>query len=270
MNPVQTVLDKSLRGTAAAAVVLDGSSGHLLAAERRHEAAWENSAPGSTLKPFFLEAALGRGLIREDAILYCRRNLSLAGHDLACTHPAALTAFRADEAIAYSCNSYFAQLAARFAPRETADVLRAYGFGTRSHLFGGEAAGEVEPPSNEADRALQVLGISDVTTTPVQLAKAYWLLNHRPGLARAVSRGLRESVVYGMAHPAATDGVVLLGKTGTASDPGEAWTHGWFAGIASREGRSIVLVVFVPHGDGGDAALLAHRFLSAWRICPAQ
>lgn len=270
VKPVQMTLDRSLRRTAASAVVLDGSNGRLLAAERPSAAAWQSSAPGSTLKPFFLEAALRHGLIRDDTILYCRRDLRIAGHDLACTHPAALTAFRAEEAIADSCNSYFAQLASRFASNETADVLRSYGFGSRPHLFAAESAGEVSVPSDEAHRALQVLGVADISATPAQLAEAYWLLARRAPVAPAVSRGLRESVAWGMAHPAATGGVALLGKTGTASNPGEPWTHGWFAGTASRGGRSIVLVIFVPHGNGGDAALLAHRFLSAWRNGPAR
>lgn len=265
VNPVQLALDRSLRGTAAAAVVLDASSGHLLALEGRRAAAWQSSAPGSTLKPFFLEAALERGLIRANTSLSCQRPLRIAGHDLTCTHPAVLTAFRADEAIAYSCNSYFAQLAARFAPGETAAVLRAYGFGSPSHLFEDESAGELMTPSSDADGALQVLGVADVTATPAQLAEAYWLLDRRTDLAPALRRGLEGSVTYGMAHPAATDGVVLLGKTGTASDPGASWTHGWFAGIASCGTHRIIVVLFVPHGDGGDAALLAHRFLSAWR-----
>lgn len=217
------------------------------------------------MKPLFLEAALEGGLIHEDTILYCRRSLNIAGHDLACVHPPALTAFRADEAIAYSCNSYFAQLASRFAPGETADVLRSYGFGSRPHLFASESSGDVSVSWDEAHRALQVLGVADISATPAQLAEAYWLLERRSPLSPAVSRGLRESVTYGMAHPAATNGVVLLGKTGTASDPGEPWTHGWFAGMASCGGRSIVLVIFVPRGNGGDAASLAHRFLSAWR-----
>ncbi len=265
VKPVQVTLDRSLRGTAATAVVLDGSDGRLIAVERRRTAAWQSRAPGSTLKPFYLQAALERGLIRDSTILSCQRHLRIAGHDLTCTHPAALTAFSADEAIAYSCNSYFAQLAARFAPGETAAVLRVYGFGTPPHLFASESAGEVRTPPNEAARALQVLGVADITATPAQLAEAYWLLDRRADLAPALRRGLEESVTYGMAHPAATDGVVLLGKTGTASDPGERWTHGWFAGIASCGARRIVLVIFVPHGDGGDAAMLAHRFLSAWR-----
>jgi cell division protein FtsI/penicillin-binding protein 2 len=75
-----------------------------------------------------------------------------------------------------------------------------------------------------------------------------------------VARGLEDSVKFGMADPAAVPGVRILGKTGTASDPGEAWTHGWFAGAIP--GR-FVLVVYVPHGDGGTAARLAQRFFAA-------
>jgi cell division protein FtsI/penicillin-binding protein 2 len=270
VNPVQLTLDRSLRGTAAVAVILDTANGRLLAVERHHAAALQSSSPGSTLKPFFLNLALERGLIRDNTILYCQRNLRIAGHELACTHPTALTAFRADEAIAYSCNSYFAQLSARFTPKETAAVLREYGFGSRSHLFESESAGEVRTPSGEAQRALEVLGIAGVSATPAQMAEAYWLLDRRADVAPAVGRGLRESVTYGMAHPAITEGISLLGKTGTASDAGERWTHGWFAGIASYGGCRVVVVIFVPHGNGGDAAMLAHRFLLTWRNTPER
>jgi cell division protein FtsI/penicillin-binding protein 2 len=62
-----------------------------------------------------------------------------------------------------------------------------------------------------------------------------------------------------MARSAAVSGVAIPGKTGTASDPGEAWTHGWFAGAIPNR---LVIVVYVPHGDGGTAAELAQRFLA--------
>jgi cell division protein FtsI/penicillin-binding protein 2 len=54
--------------------------------------------------------------------------------------------------------------------------------------------------------------------------------------------------------------VTILGKTGTASNPGEAWTHGWFAGAIP--GRFVV-VIYLPRGDGGAAARLAQRFFQA-------
>src|ERR1035441_3632200 len=72
-----------------------------------------------------------------------------------------------------------------------------------------------------------------------------------------VARGLQDSVGYGMANPAAVPGVTILGKTGTASDVRETWTHGWFTGAIP--GR-MVIVIYVPHGDGGTAASLAQKF----------
>jgi len=262
---VQASLNKALQGTAAVAVVLDASSGHLLAVRHPREAAWLSSAPGSTLKPFFLTTALERGLIDGNTILMCHRYLRILGHDLDCTHPASLTVFRAADAIAYSCNNYFAQLSMRFAPGETAAVLRDYGFGSRPHLFSSESAGKVQEVDGSAERALQVLGIAGVAATPAQMAEAYWLLSQRMSPVPAVIQGLEESVGYGMAHSAATLGVRVLGKTGTASGPEERWSHGWFAAIASCRGKRIVIAVYVPHGNGADAALLAHRFFSAWR-----
>jgi hypothetical protein len=43
--------------------------------------------------------------------------------------------------------------------------------------------------------------------------------------------------------------VVLLSKTGTASEAGQPWRHPWFAGALPGK---LVVVVYVPHGDGGN------------------
>jgi len=261
----QRALDRALSGTSAVAVVLDDADGRLLAVERPREAAERASAPGSTLKPFFLAAALEKGAIREDTTLECHRHLRILGRDLTCSHPAALTAFRAEDALAYSCNSYFAQLSERFTPQQVIAVLEQAGLGSPPHLFAGESAGMLREADSDGEQALQVLGLEGVTATPAQMAEAYWQLWRRIDAAPTVRRGLEESVEYGMANPARTEGVALLGKTGTASDAGQAWTHGWFAGMASCGGQRIVVTIYVPRGNGGDAALLAHRFLSAWR-----
>jgi cell division protein FtsI/penicillin-binding protein 2 len=109
-------------------------------------------------------------------------------------------------------------------------------------------------------RQLAVLGLVGVTASPLELARAYRDLLMRAPPTGAVAHGLEDSVRYGMANPAAVAGVTILGKTGTASDFGEAWTHGWFAG--ALPGR-FVIVVYVPHGDGADAARLAQRFFRA-------
>ena len=78
------------------------------------------------------------------------------------------------------------------------------------------------------------------------------------------------SVRYGAAHNAEVSGIKLAGKTGTASDPGQPWTHGWFAGIAGEGSSKFVVVVYLPHGNGADAATIAHHFFIALKAGQAQ
>ena len=113
--------------------------------------------------------------------------------------------------------------------------------------------------ASSEQRQLIVLGLEGVTASPLQLARAYRELLARAPADGVVPRGLRGSVSYGMARAAGVPGIDILGKTGTASDPGEAWTHGWFAGAILNR---LVIVVYVPHGDGGTAAELARKFLA--------
>jgi membrane peptidoglycan carboxypeptidase len=262
---VSSALHSALSGTPAVAVVLDGNDGRLLAAQRPEEMDTVSSTPGSALKPLFLMAALQQGLIRENDTVLCRRSLHIAGHNLSCMHPPDPDVFNGETALAYSCNTYFASLATRFTPTQAVAVLREDGFGTRSTQRQEGSAGSVVTPANVQDLQLLVLGLKGVTVTPPQLARAYWRLSQQLQSEPAVQRGLQGSVDYGAAHNAATQGVETVGKTGTANDPGQPWSHGWFAGIASSGQASIILVLYVPHGNGGDAALLAHRFFAQWQ-----
>lgn len=260
----QRALDAALKGTGAVAVVLKGSDGRLIAAERREEAGRQASAPGSTLKPLFLVVALRQGSVQAETTVVCHGNLRIAGRDLACTHPRDQNILDAERALAYSCNTWFANLATRFTPEQAMDLLRADGFGNRTGLFEGESAGVVRRPGDEAGVQLLVLGLDDVEVTPAQLALAYFRLGQQFDAVPVVRRGLVGSVAYGMAHNAATAGLTIAGKTGTASDLGQSWTHGWFAGIATRGTERVVVVIYVPRGNGADAALLAHRFFAVW------
>jgi cell division protein FtsI/penicillin-binding protein 2 len=175
--------------------------------------------PGSAIKPLLLAYALQHDIVRPEMEVYCQRNLHVGGLPLPCMHPADLPVFTAESALAESCNTWFAEMARRFSGPELEAAL--------------------------------------VTASPLQLAQAYREMLQRLPPHGPVAKGLEGSVVYGMASPAAVSGETILGKTGTASEPGESWTHGWFAGAIP--GR-LVIVIYVPHGDGGTAAGLAQQF----------
>lgn len=261
----QRLLETALGGTSAVAVALDGQTGRLVAAVRAEDAGRMASAPGSTLKPFFLMTALEQRRVRPETTVACGGHLRIGGRSLACTHPHQENVLDAERALAWSCNTWFARLAMRFAPDQAAGVLRTYGFGSRTGRIAGESSGEVRTPQTPAELQLLVLGLHGVEVTPVQMAQAYFQLSRQLDRSPVVRRGLEGSVGYGMAHNAATAGLSIAGKTGTASEAGQAWTHGWFAGIAEQGARRIVVVVYVPRGNGADAAELAHRFFALWR-----
>jgi cell division protein FtsI/penicillin-binding protein 2 len=240
--PVKDALVQALRGTQASAVVLDAQSGAVLASAGKPSRA----TPGSAIKPLLLEYALGHKIVNPEMEVYCRRNLHVGGRALPCTHPADHPVFTAESALAESCNTWFAELARRFSGPELEAALN------DAHLPHSPMGA-----ANVEQRQLAVLGLVGVTTSPLELAMAYRDLFERIPPNGPVARGLEGSVGYGMAHPAAVPDVRILGKTGTASDTREAWTHGWFAGGIS--GR-MVIVIYVPHGDGGTAASLAQSF----------
>jgi cell division protein FtsI/penicillin-binding protein 2 len=249
---VAVMLQRGLRGTQATAVVLDWTNGTVLAKVGRPR----RGLPGSAIKPLLLEYALEHGIVREETEVYCRRSLHLAGRDLPCTHPADQPVFTAERAVAESCNTWFAEMGRRFTGEQMDAALAQWQL---PHWPMRAASGE--------DRQLAALGLRGVLVSPRELARAYRELLRSSPPDGAAMRGLRGSVSYGMARSAAVAGVAILGKTGTAHDPGDAWTHGWFAGALPGK---IVLVIYLPGGDGGTAAALAGRFFEAVSAAPAN
>lgn len=268
---VSQSLEKSIGKTSAVAVVLDASTGRLLGVIRPHQAALLLTTPGSTLKPLFLAYALQHGKVQADTRFLCRRTLRIGAHSLDCIHPMAGSTFDAEQALAYSCNSYFANLSQRLTPQDAVSALALYGIGEPTHLFVEEASPILRKPESPDETALFVLGVDGVAITTAQLAVAYRRLSlqlaatSQDSTLSAISRGLEDSVAYGMSHNAAVAGLRIAGKTGTANSPGEPWTHGWFAGFAPADHPRIVIAIYVPRGSGSDAAHLAQEFFSAYK-----
>lgn len=108
-----------------------------------------SALPGSTVKPF---------LPRTDAVFPCRRTLRIRQHRLDCTHPPVYGPIGETDALALSCNCYYAALALQLPP---ADVQRAL------IDFDAQLAGTPD------QRQLQFLGHWGVSTAPLRLARAY-------------------------------------------------------------------------------------------------
>jgi cell division protein FtsI/penicillin-binding protein 2 len=235
------VVGRAVAGPAAAAVVVDVTSGRTLAA-RGGEAVLP---PGSTVKPFTLLALAAAGRVRPGTSVLCRRQLSLLGRQLDCTHPLPPAPLDSAAALAYSCNWFFATLAST----DLSAALRNYGF-------------RALRPSTSEQASAQAIGEWGITVTPVELARAYRRLALGPPLA-----GLEAATGYGTARLARPDGLRVSGKTGTTVHGGKR--YGWFAGFAPAGAPRIVVVVLAAGGGGGDAAPAARRIFQALGESPA-
>lgn len=245
-----------------ALVVADVVSGKILAARGLDIAAHQTRRPGSTLKPFVLMALLGLRRLNASQKLLCRRPLNIGGVRLDCTHPPTMLDFDAEEAIAYSCNSYFAEVATRLSGAELMQAFRKAGLDSPSGFVKDEASGHIEQPTDREMLQLEALGDRGVEVTPLELLGAYrkLALEKRKGDVGAdapVFAGLEQSVEYGMAHAANVESMKIAGKTGTAASRESVKTHGFFVGYAPAERPEIVLVVFLEQGRGADAAAIA-------------
>jgi stage II sporulation protein D len=252
----QRSLSLALRNTPAVGIVLAVNSGKPLA--EVGEAAKTSGAPGSILKPFFLADALRNREILPQTSVFCTRSLHITDGprdwNLACTHPQTNIAFSAQQAVAYSCNTYFAALADRLSPAQATAILEHYGVG-QAHV-----------PETREQKQLLVLGLTGISVSAQQIARAYRKLagELNDDNLRPVRDGLKESVAYGMAHNADVPGMELAGKTGTVNNAG------WFAGIGAFNHEPVVAVIYLPQANGADAARLARSFFRPLKTAPAS
>jgi cell division protein FtsI/penicillin-binding protein 2 len=242
--------------------VLDVDSGKLLGAARLSEAARTLAAPGSTLKPLALYQLVAAGRWDPSRRIACTRKLRIAGRSLACSHPPA-DPMNAQQALAWSCNTYFAAVGAGLGPGELRRLLAPTGLLGQTGLARDEAVAEFSEPHGADESSLALLGVEGVRVTPLELAAAYrWLaleLVAHPAspAARVVQAGLADSASFGIAAAANAGGVPVAGKTGTANLGAGTASHGWFAGLVPAEEPQVVVVVYLPAGHGANAAAMA-------------
>jgi cell division protein FtsI/penicillin-binding protein 2 len=268
-SKLQREVDRTMGKLPGGFVVVDVTTRDVLAAHGMELASLRLEAPGSTLKPFVLMALLESGKLDPKQQFVCHRPLKIGSAQLDCTHPAEVMQLNAAEAIAYSCNSYIAQVASRLNGAELLEILRRAGFDTPSGLVPQETRGRIAQPSNLEELQLEALGYRGIVVTPLELLEAYRRLALRRrekdfGVDAPVFQGLEDSVAFGMAHAASVSGMNIAGKTGTSVARNTQQTHGFFVGYAPAEKPEIAFVVFLAQGRGLDAAALAQPVFSAF------
>jgi stage II sporulation protein D len=247
---LQDAVERSLAGKTGAVLVAEVATGKLLAQHGREGAAARRVAPGSAVKPFVLRALLETGKLEAGAALPCPRVLELAGRRLDCTHPAVGFPMDPATALAYSCNNYFARMAARLGEHGLAEAL--------------SQVGRVRLAATAEELQLQALGEAGIEVTPLDLLSGYRRLALEKGKGSArlapLFAGLEGAVEYGTAQLARPQGLTVAGKTGTS-----AGRHAWFAGYAPAEKPEVVVVVLIEGGRGGSAAApVARAIFEAW------
>ena len=268
-SKLQREVDRAMGKLPGTFAVVDVTSRTMLAAHGMDMASLRLEAPGSTLKPFLLMALLEAGRLDPKQQFICHKPLKIGSAQLDCTHPVEVRQLDAAEAIAYSCNSYVAQVAGRLSGTELVEMLRRAGFDTPSGLIAREAHGQIALPADLEELQLEALGYRGVAVTPLELLEAYRKLALRIrqnslGVDAPVFKGLEDSVAFGMAHAAWVDGINVAGKTGTSVALNTQQTHGFFVGYAPAEKPEIAVVVFLAQGRGSDAAAIAQPVFSAF------
>jgi cell division protein FtsI/penicillin-binding protein 2 len=228
--------------------------------------------PGSTLEPFVLAALLERRLLKPGERLECPGGFRLGNRELECTHLRNAGPLEAGEALAASCNFWFAVMARRLGRDGLLQALRKVGLAAQ------------RAPSEE-QVCLQALGLTHVSASPWTLARAYAALL-QAGPPTLVLQGMRAAVERGTAQRASSSTAWIAGKTGTAPGGLPGTSAGWFGGWALRGASAgkpacppadisaclhsrpgIVFAVRVVGGTGGGAAAeLGKELAERWAL----
>src|SRR6185436_2799627 len=202
--------------------------------------------------------ALRTGLVNTDSRTLCGQHYAHGGFEIVCSHPKNQAPFNLAQALAYSCNYYFATLGERLSEGAFNATLASFGFGARTGINAVEAAGSL--PRGEWS-VREALGESEsLLVTPVQLLTAYIALVNdghlyhpqqaaaqnfitrerttigiSPAHRAVLIEGMRGAIKYGTAARAELSALPLyiFGKTGTSTSSNGFRTQGWFIGFAA-------------------------------------
>ncbi len=234
----------------AAWALLDLATGRVVS-EARRDVLDTPVQPGSLMKIVVLDAAMASGVVTPATRLACPRRLRVGDHVFDCSHPDLGRPLSPPEALAHSCNGFFAQVATRV---------------SRDDLDRAARRWRLPPVGTTADPVQAALGVDRYRVPPRRWLEAIAMLSK--GGPGGPSAPARDTIREGLRAAARTGTVAVLaglpgvlGKTGTAPMPG-----GGIEGLAlvldESAPRARALVVVAPGGSGRDAAAIAAAILA--------
>jgi cell division protein FtsI/penicillin-binding protein 2 len=239
--------------------------------------------PGSTFKIVTATAALGEDGVTADTLVPCPSTTVIGGRSVPNIGLFDLGTVPLRTAFARSCNTTFAQVAARLEPGALPAAALRLGLGADYRVPGVTTITGSVPASQElVQRAENGFGQGQVLASPFGMALVAATVAHGAPVVPQLIRGrptevlvpptapdpmqleqvrpmMRAVVLEGSATPLARLGEVY-GKTGTAEFTNDGRSHGWFVGY---RGDVAFAVLVVDAGSSGPAVEVAARFLTA-------
>jgi SpoIID/LytB domain protein len=202
--------------------------------------------PGSILKIATLIAALESSVIGPETRMACPRHVVIDGRRFTCSHPDVGRPMGPAEALAHSCNGYFASVAARVRREDLDRALAQLG---------------LPPTSLSVPLVAAALGLEGTRMSAEQLLAAFvkatsGSLRIRDETRRVLLDGLRGAADYGTASVFRERGLRALAKTGTAPMSGGRY-EGLVVAATPADRPTRAVVVMAPGAAGADAARIA-------------
>lgn len=248
--------------------------------------------PGSIMK-VVTSAAIFKAGLDTSSLYQCRGSTVINGQTILEQNDKAHGWVNYDLALAYSCNTYFAEYGLQAGEKNFLQAVSAYGFGKKIplelnipvssitkdnplpadlnlNLFAASTFGQGQVMVSPFHVALITAGIANKgrIMTPhlidsvldSQQNRIYrknsevWLTPLSEKDAEKVKSAMILAVDQGTAAPGSIKGVKIAAKTGSAEPGGSQKTHAWYIAFAPADNPTIAVAVLVEHGGTGGGA----------------
>ncbi|MDD4503813.1 MAG: penicillin-binding transpeptidase domain-containing protein, partial [Clostridiaceae bacterium] len=250
--------------------------------------------PGSTFKLIITSSIIKNSL--QDREIECNGEVNVGGYIIKDSNGKAHGKIKLDEALKYSCNSYFIQQGLNLGNRNIYNEATKFKFNKNIQTdfkisqsvfpnkaddknVAQESIGQGEVLMTPLHAALMVAAIanegvmmqpyvvSSITDSKGKIIKDFKPKQTSQVMDRAAADKIKalmvEVVKSGTGTSAKVNKVTVAGKTGTAEVSGNQKSHAWFVGFAPADNPRVAIAVLIENGGGGGstAAPIASKVL---------